>query len=62
MAKRQQYYKPRLKGSAQSGLGAELTPASVQRTHGSVIQANSVVVPLLQLPVGNHRYRIQPPR
>eukprot|EP00975_Prorocentrum_lima_P030960 6499265-Prorocentrum_lima.AAC.1 len=36
------------------GLGAQFTPASIQRTHASVIQANSIVVPPLQRPVGHH--------
>eukprot|EP00975_Prorocentrum_lima_P032720 6870702-Prorocentrum_lima.AAC.1 len=36
-------------------------PAPVQRTHGSVIQANSYVVHPQHQPVGNHGYVIHPP-
>eukprot|EP00975_Prorocentrum_lima_P026367 5541340-Prorocentrum_lima.AAC.1 len=34
-----------------AGLRAEFTPSSIQRTYGSMIQANSVVVPPLRLAV-----------
>eukprot|EP00975_Prorocentrum_lima_P002805 618625-Prorocentrum_lima.AAC.1 len=42
-------------------MGGGLTSAPIQRTHGSGIQANSVVVPPLQLLVGQHEYVIHPP-
>eukprot|EP00975_Prorocentrum_lima_P048660 10182666-Prorocentrum_lima.AAC.1 len=42
-------------------MGGGFTPAPIQRTHGHVIQANSVVVPPLHLPVGQHRCVIHPP-